>query len=217
MRRAFFVLALALAPQLVLAAEATVEDISGAADSKVQAWDSLNAGDIVDLGTGRMVISYLADCRRETIVGGKVTVGRERSAIAGGKLESAEQPPCKAKLPTLMANSEAREAGAAVKRHAGKAVMAPEAAIVATATPMFRWDGGAGTLRVWELGAVRQRLVLEQAGAASGWMARIGGAAFKPGVFYSASVALDGGGERRMDFNLDPRWEGSDVSAVELR
>src|SRR5262245_57691403 len=49
--------------------------------------DYLDAGRAFDLGPGEtLVIDYLKSCLRETIVGGKVVVGFEQSAIKGGSI-----------------------------------------------------------------------------------------------------------------------------------
>ena len=68
------------------AQEALVEKADAAV--AVERFDYLYAGQQVDLAPGRrMVLSYLRSCWRESILGGKVTVGREESKVAGGKVE----------------------------------------------------------------------------------------------------------------------------------
>lgn len=141
-------LPLLLLPAASWAAEAMIEDITGSAATKLQPFDALSAGEVIELGDGRLVLSYLTNCRRETISGGKVTVGAAQSTLVGGRLVAVGQPPCKAATPRLLA--DAREAGAAVKRHAGQAAEAPPVVVVNTPTPSFAWSGGAGKLQVWE-------------------------------------------------------------------
>jgi len=66
---------------------AIVEDI-GAAGAKVGFMDYLERGRTIALGTdGRLVLGYFKSCLRETISGGTVTVGEDRSTAAGGTIK----------------------------------------------------------------------------------------------------------------------------------
>lgn len=205
-------LPLLLVPAASWAAEAMIEDITGSAAAKLQPFDAVSAGEVIELGDGRLVLSYLANCRRETISGGKVTVGAAQSALVGGRLVAVEQPPCKAAAPRLLA--DAREAGAAVKRHAGQAVEAPPVVVVSTQTPAFTWSGGAGALQIWEMAGVEPKLAISERVTASGWRPF---APLRAGVFWLAELDLDTGETRRMGFNVDPGLERGDASVVPLR
>ena len=60
-----------------------VEDVANI-DSP-QAFDYLQPGEQIDLTNGATVIlGYLTSCLRETIVGGKVTIGERESEVTGG-------------------------------------------------------------------------------------------------------------------------------------
>jgi hypothetical protein len=66
------------------AGEALVEDVS-APKAGVEAMDSLSAGRTIVLGAGdRLVLNYTASCTRETIVGGVVMIGADKSKVTGG-------------------------------------------------------------------------------------------------------------------------------------
>ncbi len=83
------VLTLLLASFGALAGEpvAIVEDIE-AAGAKIQFMDYLEEGRVVELGaSGRMELGYLLSCQHESISGGRVTVGRQRSQVEGGQVE----------------------------------------------------------------------------------------------------------------------------------
>jgi hypothetical protein len=83
------VLTLLLASVGALAGEpvAIVEDIE-AAGAKIQFMDYLGVGRVVELGaSGRLELGYLLSCQHETISGGRVTVGRQRSQGEGGQVE----------------------------------------------------------------------------------------------------------------------------------
>ncbi len=65
---------------------AIVEDVN-ASGAGVAFMDYVEAGRIIRLGAkGTLTLGYLRSCLRETITGGKVTVGTEQSKVAGAKL-----------------------------------------------------------------------------------------------------------------------------------
>ena len=65
---------------------AIVEDIDAPA-AGVASMDYLAAGRVIDLGAnGTLKLGYLRSCLSETITGGHVVIGRERSRVDGGKL-----------------------------------------------------------------------------------------------------------------------------------
>ena len=56
--------------------------------------DYLEAGRTIALGKqGRLVVGYLKSCLRETVSGGTVTIGTEKSKVTGGKI-SRERVEC---------------------------------------------------------------------------------------------------------------------------
>jgi hypothetical protein len=66
---------------------AVVEDIRGG-PSNIEFMDYVAAGKQIELGSnGRLVLSYLKSCYRETITGGKVTVGTSFSQVTGGQVD----------------------------------------------------------------------------------------------------------------------------------
>ncbi|HEY7243001.1 MAG TPA: hypothetical protein VH678_03855 [Xanthobacteraceae bacterium] len=65
---------------------ALVENVIGHS-SPVRAMDYLDAGQTVRLGPhDAIVLTYLHSCIRETITGGTVTVGTDRSEVQGGQV-----------------------------------------------------------------------------------------------------------------------------------
>ena len=91
---AVLVLAGALAfPSLASAAEpvevAVVESISGSS-SGVEFMDYLHVGQVIRLSSHEsLVLSYKASCLQETITGGTVTVGLDRSQVQSGEVQRA--------------------------------------------------------------------------------------------------------------------------------
>jgi len=69
---------------------AIVEDVKGKIE-KLDVMDYVEPGQVVQLKAGDvLVLGYLKSCVRETISGGKVTVGVEQSQVEGGKVERAK-------------------------------------------------------------------------------------------------------------------------------
>ncbi len=66
---------------------AVVEEITGR-PAGLQFMDYVEAGQVINLGPqDKIVLGYLSSCWRETIIGGTVTVGPERSDVLGGMVE----------------------------------------------------------------------------------------------------------------------------------
>ena len=66
---------------------AVIEDITGGPPG-VQFMDYVDNGEVIKLGPqDRIVLGYLNSCWHETITGGTVTVGSERSDVQDGKVE----------------------------------------------------------------------------------------------------------------------------------
>lgn len=68
-------------------ATAIVEDIN-MPSPPVQFMDFLEPGKKINLGAnGTLVLGYLHSCQRETIKGGVVVIGKEKSKVTGGQVE----------------------------------------------------------------------------------------------------------------------------------
>ena len=71
---------------------ALVEDVKSAT-ADVEFMDYVGNRQVINLGPSDvLVLSYLKSCEHETITGGKVTVGTERSNVEGGKVVRAKVP-----------------------------------------------------------------------------------------------------------------------------
>jgi len=65
---------------------AIIENIENA-QSPLAFMDYVTEGQVIELGTnGRLVMGYLASCRRETISGGTITVGQQQSKVTKGQV-----------------------------------------------------------------------------------------------------------------------------------
>src|SRR5215216_2982001 len=71
---------------------ALVEDVKSAT-AEIEFMDYVGSGQVITLAPGDvLVLSYLKSCAHETITGGTVTVGAERSDVQGGKIVRAKVP-----------------------------------------------------------------------------------------------------------------------------
>jgi hypothetical protein len=71
---------------------ALVEDVKSAT-ADIEFMDYVGSGQVITLAAGdTLVLSYLKSCEHETITGGTVTVGAQRSDVRGGKIVRAKVP-----------------------------------------------------------------------------------------------------------------------------
>jgi hypothetical protein len=71
---------------------ALVEDVKSAT-AEVEFMDYVGRGQVIKLGPGdTLVLSYLKSCEHETIIGGTVLVGMERSEVKDGQVARAKVP-----------------------------------------------------------------------------------------------------------------------------
>jgi len=87
----FAIAAAARAPEPILPT-ALVEDVKSAG-AGIEFMDYVGRGQIIKLAPGdTLVLSYLRSCEHETITGGTVVVGMERSEVSDGKVVRAKVP-----------------------------------------------------------------------------------------------------------------------------
>jgi hypothetical protein len=116
-------LAAAVAAGLIVAKAAAtpvavVEAISGNS-ADVEFMDYVDVGKVIRLNSqDRIVLSYMKSCVRETIIGGTVTVGAERSEVASGKVER-NIVPCEAGKMLLTAQTGSQAAGVVFRSVSG--------------------------------------------------------------------------------------------------
>ncbi len=94
---------------------AIVEDIRTTGTAVLEVFDYLSAGQVLQLGvTDTLVLGYLKSCTRETIIGGRVTVGTLQSTVEGGVV-TREVVECNGGH-TKMSVAEAGKSGVSVAR-----------------------------------------------------------------------------------------------------
>lgn len=105
---------------------AIVEDVKGKIE-KLDVMDYVDPGQVVQLKPGDvLVLGYLKSCVRETVAGGKVTIGEVQSQVEGGKVERAKFACDGGKL--QLTAEQAGKSGAMVFRKKPSDKPAPESA-----------------------------------------------------------------------------------------
>lgn len=95
------------------AGAAIVEEISGKVGNLAE-FDYLQPGQVIAIPAGaKITIGYLKSCLQETATGGTLTIGEERSTIAGGRIAS-EQLACGKGM--TLTSAQAGKSGAMVFR-----------------------------------------------------------------------------------------------------
>jgi hypothetical protein len=108
---------------------ALVEDVSGNS-AGVEFMDYVERGKVIQLGPrDTIVLNYMSSCVRETITGGTVTVGTDRSEVQTGKIERNTVPCDTGKM--LLAADQAAQFGGRIVRGA------PSGRDAADANPQF--------------------------------------------------------------------------------
>lgn len=117
---------------------AIVEDLSASIDS-IQPMDLLEQGRVIELGEGvTLTLGYLRSCIRETITGGRVTVGQDESKVENGT-RRAEEVDCDGGL-VIKSSKRGVEVAGAVFRKANnrrKKFPKPQWTVYGT-NPVFR-------------------------------------------------------------------------------
>ena len=136
LRTAVLAVALAISSQALarapapLVPTALVEDVKSAS-ADVEFMDYVGTGQVIKLEPSDvLVLSYLKSCEHETITGGTVRVGRDKSDVDGGKIARAKVP-CNGgnmKLTSQQANASAASSFRLMITHGYSDMVTPYAA-----------------------------------------------------------------------------------------
>ena len=176
---------------------AIVEDVD-APGAGIAFMDYVESGRVILLGAnGTVILGYLHSCLRETITGGTVTVGSERSEVAGGKLvrERVECDGGKLELTVQQARTSTVTVFRKPPAPAGGAMPQPAFKIYGS-SPVIKLIGGAREVVIERLDRPSQVLKIDVAGKFVDLSAK--GESLEPGGLYRASV-----GERTIVFEVD--------------
>ena len=131
---------------------AIVEDID-APGAKLQFMDYVESGRVISLGaSGTVTLGYLRSCLHETIIGGRVTVGHERSRVDGGTVER-ERVECDGGKLKLTAEQAGKSAVLVLRRPPGSPATARQrpAFTIYGASPVIKLTGGAREVAIKRL------------------------------------------------------------------
>lgn len=106
---------------------AIVEDLTGSV-AGVDVLDYVDAGKVIELKQATLVLGYLKSCVRETIRGGTVRIGSERSEVTGGAVER-KTSPCDGGKLQLTAEQAGKSGAMVFRRPPGQAGAVPAASV----------------------------------------------------------------------------------------
>jgi hypothetical protein len=192
-------------PAAAQAPVAVVEDVTGSV-AGVEFMDFVEAGKVIRLGPqGSIVLSYLKSCTRESIKGGTVTVGAERSEIKAGMVERTKEP-CETRKVTLSSQEANQAAGLVLRgqpphardRHVRFDLPEPQLTLHGS-SPIVELKGG-GTFVIERLDKVGERHAETIAGKQEGDFFDFAsvGKSLVAGGLYRASA-----GTQRLIFRID--------------
>ena len=189
---------------------ALVEDVNSAT-AGVEFMDYVGNRQVINLGSGDvLVLSYLKSCEHETITGGTVTVGNERSEVKGGQIVRAKVP-CDGGKMQLSAQQASQSAAASFRLQS--ADIRPT---LYARTPVVQLPKDlAGEDRVLLIERTDRRgeshsLKIDDAVAAAGFydLARIN-ISLTQGAIYDASI-----GDQKVTFRIDPKAKSGPAPVV---
>jgi hypothetical protein len=189
---------------------ALIEDVQGEVTG-AELMDYVAPGQIIKLGpNGRLVLSYLKSCRRETVSGaGSVAVGAGESKVEGAQLKN-DVVNCDAGH-AQATTRETSEVAATIVRSLGPDDADLPQAIVYGASPIFEAKGS-GTLAVERLDqpGERQQIALDGSQLKGRFYDFAGTShALTPGGTYAATF-----GTSRIVFRVDPQAKPGPGPAV---
>ena len=119
-----FILAASISASWVEAEPVALIEEINAKGSKFQIMDFLNTGTKIQLNTnGSLVLGYLNSCIQESIGGGSVTIGEEKSIVVGGQV-TRKQLTCGGNAKISETKNKKGDAGAVVFRNKNNAKVA---------------------------------------------------------------------------------------------
>lgn len=173
----------------------------------VEAFDYLWPGDVIELGADSiLILGYLESCRRETIVGGRVTVGQDASETDSDMLHH-QKVPCDPIVASLT-SAQAGESGAVVLRDTNEEELSANQSIrIYSTAPLFTTPRPVTRIVVRRLDRFEPDVVLTPSGKTLDTFGAA--AAFEAGGRYEARA-----GAARRIFEIDPQSDAVDGPAV---
>jgi len=192
-------------------AVALVEAVENAANAGVAFMDYVYPGKVIELGAGgKLTLSYFDTCLTETIAGGRVTVAKGGSDVAGGQV-SVRKFPCQ--RAQMVVTAETGEAGATVSRVTPFAGQDWAEFTVKTPHPVFKWRAAAGAaaLKVMDMDAEPPKLVWQGEAPGGHFAYPADAPKLKVGVPYQIQVSPAGATTIVAMFSVDPELDVPDT------
>ena len=194
--------------QAPLLPTALVEDVKSAT-ANVQFMDYVGNRQVIQLGPQDvLVLSYLRSCQHETITGGTVTVGMERSAVEGGRV-SRTTVACEGGRMRLTAQQASQSAASAFRLQSADARLTLYARTPVVQLPRTLDDRTLVLERTDRRGE-RYRLPINDTIAAGRFYdLRRARVSLAPGGTYDASI-----GSHKVTFRIDPKAKSGRTPVV---
>jgi hypothetical protein len=189
---------------------ALVEDVQSAT-ADIEFMDYVGRGQVIKLGPGDvLVLSYLKSCEHETITGGTVVVGAERSDVKDGQIVRAKVP-CDGGKVQLSPQQASKSAAGAFRLQSSDLQLTLYARAPVVQLPKLR-AGEERSLLIKRTDRVGERyeLKIDDSAAAAGFydLAKAD-VSLTRGATYSASI-----GGRQMTFQIDANADAGPVPIV---
>ena len=184
---------------------ALVEDVKSVT-ANVEFMDYVDSGRVIRLEANDvLVLSYLKSCEHETITGGTVRVGLERSDVREGKVVRAKVP-CDGGKMQLTAEQASQSAASAFRLQSAKIQQTLYAWPPVIQLPRLQaGDGRTLLIERADRSGERYRLQIDDAVAAAGFYDLAGAdAKFAPGAAYDATIGDDHKARFRIDEAAKP-------------
>lgn len=196
---------------------ALIEEISGG-ESTLAVMDYVSPGQTIDLGPdGRLVLSYIENCKTETISGGVVTIGKSASTVEGGAVTVADAA-CQGSGIVLAENTQAA-AGTVYRVSAFQGGDWDERTIKGD-RPIFRWSQSAGdalaALVILDMDRDPAAMVWRGTTSAQTLIYPADAPALEVGVPYQVQLTLPDKAPMAATFSIDPGLEGPDTALSRL-
>ncbi len=195
---------------------ALVEDVTGTS-AGVEFMDYVETGKVIRLNPqDTIVLNYLYSCVRETITGGVITVGPERSEVQSGKVERMSTA-CDAGRMLLTAQLASQSAATIIrapetKRDQPKSLASPQFVLYGL-SPIVEVASGGGTVEITRVDKASERYVLTigtpQSLHSAHYDFAAEGKTLSAGGVYRATF-----GEQSLTFKIDPSAKPGKIPIV---
>jgi hypothetical protein len=187
---------------------ALVEDVKGAS-AGVQFMDYVGNRQVIQLGPQDvLVLSYLRSCEHETITGGTVTVGMERSTVQGGRVARTTVA-CDGGRIRLTAQQASQSAASAFRLQSADGLRTLYGRTPVVQLPRMLGDDRVLLLARTDRRGERYRLPINDAAAGSFYDLSRAKVRLAPGGTYDASI-----GSYKTTFRIDPKAKSGSAPVV---